>query len=496
MPQSFEVLFLPFLACLVLTGIHVYLGIHVISRKVIFVDIALAQIAAFGATVAFLLGYDPKSWTAYGWSLTFAVVAAAVFALTRTRHERVPQEAVIGITYATASAAAILLADISPHGAEHLHDLLAGSIVWVTPHQIAYMVFMYGLIGTFHFVFRKQFLEISLHPETAYARGVNVRLWDFLFYLSFGVVITSSVQIAGVLLVFCYLVAPSVFAVMFFDDLRARLLTGWGMATLVSAVGMYFSYDRPSGPTIIVAFALALLAGGLAKVLLPAARPARTLAATAAMMLVVIGAASAMQGRQTAQTAAPDDTPHADEGPGGGPPATPEHTVGTSLDDLRGALRDTHPNVRAKAVADLAATGDVRVLHDLTDALHDQDAGVREAAAVALGRSGNHTVLPSLTQHLGDTHEDAWVRLRLAQAVAGLGDPKGLPVLLDLAAGDEAALLRLEAINTLARLAGRSDAPLDAADGAPYAERLKALRTFVGDGRGLRFDARRGTFAR
>ena len=496
MPQSFEVLFLPFLACLVLTGIHVYLGIHVISRKVIFVDIALAQIAAFGATVAFLLGHDPKSWAAYGWSLTFAVVAAAVFALTRTRHERVPQEAVIGITYATASAAAILLADISPHGAEHLHDLLAGSIVWVTPHQIAYMVVMYGLIGTFHFVFRKQFLEISLHPETAYARGVNVRLWDFLFYLSFGVVITSSVQIAGVLLVFCYLVAPSVFAVMFFDDLRARLLTGWGMATLVSAAGMYFSYDRPSGPTIIVGFALALLVGGLAKVLLPAARPARTLAATAAMMLVVIGAASAMQGRQTASSAAPDDTPHADEGPGGGPPSTPEHAVGTSLDDLRGALRDTHPNVRAKAVADLAATGDVRVLHDLTDALHDQDAGVREAAAVALGRSGNHTVLPSLTQHLGDTHEDAWVRLRLAQAVAGLGDAKGLPVLLELAASDEAALLRLEAINTLARLAGRGDAPLDSADGAPYAERLKSLRAFVGDGRGLRFDDRHGAFTR
>jgi len=495
MPQAFEVLFLPFLACLVLTGIHVYLGIHVISRKVIFVDIALAQIAALGATVAFLLGYDPKSWTAYGWSLTFAVVAAAVFALTRTRHERVPQEAVIGITYATASAAAILLADISPHGAEHLHDLLAGSIVWVTPHQIAYMVVMYGLIGTFHFVFRKQFLEISLHSETAYARGVNVRMWDFFFYLSFGVVITSSVQIAGVLLVFCYLVAPSVFAVMFFEDLKPRLLTGWSMATLVSAVGLYFSYDRPSGPTIIVGFAIALLAGGLAKAILPAARPARALAATAAMLLVVAGAAWGMQGRSAPPAVAAgleEEAPH----DGTGASAAPEHPVGTSLDDLRRALRDTHPNVRGRAVADLAATGDPRVLHDLTDALHDQDAGVREAAAQALGRSGNRTVLSSLNHHLSDTHEDSWVRLRLAQAVAGLGDAGGLPVLVDLAASDEAGLLRLEAINTLARLAGRAEPPLDAVEGEAFGKRLQALRAFVADGRGLRFDNRRGVFAR
>ena len=138
-----------------------------------------------------------------------------IFALTRTRHERVPQEAVIGLTYATAAAAAILLADISPHGAEHLHDLLAGSIVWVTPEQIIKTTLLYAVIGIFHFVFRKRFLLISLHPHEAYAQGINVRFWDFLFYLSFGVVITSSVQIAGVLLVFCYLVAPSVFAVMF-----------------------------------------------------------------------------------------------------------------------------------------------------------------------------------------------------------------------------------------------------------------------------------------
>jgi zinc/manganese transport system permease protein len=199
LPEQIQVLFLPFLACLTLTGIHVYLGIHVISRKVIFVDIALAQIAALGATVAFLLGYDPRSGGAYLFSLGFAVLAALIFSLTRTERDRVPQEAIIGLTYATATAAAILLADIAPHGSEHLRDLLAGSIVWVTPEQIIKLAILYSVIGIFHFVFRKRFLQISVRPQEAYAQGVRVRLWDFFFYLSFAVVITSAVQIAGVL---------------------------------------------------------------------------------------------------------------------------------------------------------------------------------------------------------------------------------------------------------------------------------------------------------
>ncbi|HET6372780.1 MAG TPA: metal ABC transporter permease, partial [Candidatus Polarisedimenticolia bacterium] len=162
MAEQLSVLALPFVACLILTGIHAYLGIHVLSRKVIFVDIALAQIAALGATVAYLLGHDPRSEGAYYFSLTFAVLAAAVFALTRTRVERIPQEAIIGLTYAVASGSALLLADVSPHGAEHLKDLLAGSIVWVTKHQIIKTGILYGLIGAFHFVFRKTFLLISM----------------------------------------------------------------------------------------------------------------------------------------------------------------------------------------------------------------------------------------------------------------------------------------------------------------------------------------------
>ncbi len=455
MAQQLHVLFLPFLACLILTGIHVYLGIHVISRKVIFVDIALAQIAALGATVAFLLGYDPRSEGAYFLSLGFAILAAIIFALTRTKHERVPQEAVIGLTYATAAAAAILLADISPHGAEHLHDLLAGSIVWVTPAQIVKTAILYSVLGLFHFAFRRRFLLISLEPERAYAEGVNVRFWDFLFYLSFGVVITSSVQIAGVLLVFCYLVAPSVFAVMFFDDLKRRLLTGWVMGTAVSAIGLLFSYDRPSGPTIMVCFAVALALGGTLKAIVKAPSLGRALAVAGLTLLLVTGTGWALYHYRPME---PEHDVEQSSTVAIGA-EVPEHPVGRGIESFRQGLRDTHENVRVDALVKLAATADPRILPDLVSALHDQSATVREQAAAALGRLGNRAAIPALAQGLKNADEDVWVRLRIAQALAGLGAPEGISALLDLARSSDVKVTRLEALTTLGKLAGVQDPP-------------------------------------
>ncbi len=472
MSFDLQVLILPFIACLILTGIHVYLGIHVISRKVIFVDIALAQIAALGATVAFLRGYDPRSNGAYLFSLSFAILAAIVFALTRTKHERVPQEAIIGLTYATASAAAILLADISPHGAEHLHDLLAGSIVWVTPHQIVKTAILYAVIGIFHFVFRERFLLISLDPEAAYARGIRVRLWDFLFYLSFGVVITSAVQIAGVLLVFTYLVAPAVFAVLFFDSLRARLLTGWVMATIVSAVGVLFSYDRPSGPTIMVCFAIALSLGGLARAVMTATTAGRRLAIAAAGTLAIAFLVWLVP---------PFLQPHLEHGgepvaQAEAPAVAPEHPVGSDVADLRRALQDTHESVRIEAVRQLTASGDPRILPDLVRALHDQSVAVREAAAGALAATGDPAALPALEHALHREDEDEWTRLRIAVAVARLGDPAGLPVLLEIAGEGDARLARMDALKSLCDFAGLpppSDEDPESPGGAALIEKLR-----------------------
>src|SRR5438132_1866147 len=182
MPEVLELkwMLLPFLACLVLSINHVYLGIHVIARKVIFVDLALAQIAALGATYALMLGYDPygDSLKVSLFSLAFTSVGAGAFAIARMRKERVPQEAFIGIIYAAASAGAILILSKSATGGEELKHMLTGDVLLVSMKAVGEMALLYGSIGIFHVLFRKKFLAISMNPEDARASGINIHLWD------------------------------------------------------------------------------------------------------------------------------------------------------------------------------------------------------------------------------------------------------------------------------------------------------------------------------
>jgi zinc/manganese transport system permease protein len=264
----------PFAASLILTGIHAYLGVHVVERGVIFVDLSLAQIAALGATIALLLPMtagDPHHPSVYWVSLGFTFIGAAVFSMIRSRHARIPQEAIIGIAYAVASAAAILAMSKSASQGEHLKDMLVGNIIAVSWPEVGRTAALYGAIGLFHYLFRRQFLSISLDPEGAEASGLSLRLWDFLFYASFGFVVTSSVSIAGVLLVFCYLIVPSVAAMLFADRIGARLAIGWAMGTIVSALGVYLSLvlDLPTGATIVCTFGLVLILMGVARVIIP-----------------------------------------------------------------------------------------------------------------------------------------------------------------------------------------------------------------------------------
>ena len=249
-------LLMPFLASLILTGIHAYLGVHVVERGVIFVDLALAQIAALGAVVAILMGIDPHGGKTYWISLGFTFLGAAIFSVIRSRRAHVPQEAIIGIAYAVASAAAILAMSKATGETEHLKDMLVGNILAVSGPDVARTALLYGAVGVFHFIFRKKFLLISVDPKEAAAQGISIRLWDFLFYASFGFVVTSSVAIAGVLLVFCYLIVPSVGAMLFADRIGPRLAIGWTMGTLVSALGVYLSVvlDLPTGATIVCTF--------------------------------------------------------------------------------------------------------------------------------------------------------------------------------------------------------------------------------------------------
>ena len=270
--EMLQFLLLPFLASLILTGIHAYLGVHVVERGVIFVDLALAQIAALGATIAILAGMDPHGSEAYWISLAFTFLGAGFFAFARSRRAtRIPLEAFIGITYAVASAAAILAMSKATGETEHLKDMLVGNILAVSRHDVIKTAALYGAIGLFHYIFRRRFLLISMDPTRAKAENISIRLWDFLFYASFGFVVTSSVAIAGVLLVFCYLIVPSVGAMLFSDHIGKRLAIGWTMGTLVSAFGVYLSVllDLPTGATIVCTFGAILLLMFLLRQILP-----------------------------------------------------------------------------------------------------------------------------------------------------------------------------------------------------------------------------------
>jgi len=256
MGEGIQILAQPFLMCLILTGIHTYLGIHVLGREVIFVDLALAQIAALGATAAFLFGYPLDSTGAYGFSLAFTLLGACVFSLTRSDERSFSQEAVIGICYAMAAAAVIVILDRAPQGAEHLRYLLVGNILTVQWAEIGTTGAAYLGIGLFHWAFRRRFLLLTFAPGEAVRMGVHPRVWDFLFYASFGFVVTSSVRIAGVLLVFTYLIVPAFAAMLLVEGVGRRLLLGWVLGLIGSLVGLGLSYgwDLPTGAAVVCTF--------------------------------------------------------------------------------------------------------------------------------------------------------------------------------------------------------------------------------------------------
>jgi zinc/manganese transport system permease protein len=251
-----EFLAAPIVASLIIAGIHAYLGLHVVERGVIFVDLSLAQIASLGAAIGVFIGLEPHDPSIYWLSLGFTLIGALIFALIKGQEVDIPQEAIIGISYAVASAAVILVMSQSTGESEHLRDMLVGNILSVQWTEVWITAAVYVVIGAFHYFYRKRFLEISLNAAGVSARGISVRFWDFLFYASFGIVVTRSVAIAGVLLVFCYLIVPSVGAMLWAKRIGPRLAIGWIMGGVVSMLGMYFSvlFDLPTGATIVCTF--------------------------------------------------------------------------------------------------------------------------------------------------------------------------------------------------------------------------------------------------
>jgi len=423
----------PFLACLVLSINHVYLGIHVIARKVIFVDLALAQIAALGATYALTLGYDPNadSLKISFFSLAFTFVGAGAFAIARMRKEKIPQEAFIGIIYAAASAAAILILSKSATGGEELKHMLVGDVLLVSLPNVLNMALLYGCIGIFHLIFRKKFLGISLNPEQAEVSGINIRFWDILFYMSFGLVITKSVAIVGVLLVFSYLVVPAVIAQMWSDTVRGRLFFGWLVAILASMLGILWSFysDYPTGPAVVVMLGIFLVASSIIYYLRHAQVKIRAFGAVAGILLfgaVFIG--GLQQFKKTVPQAA---VAHPD-------------IVDMFLKEL--TADDTATQL--DGVRHLAEMHDPRIVPAL-DSLLVRTASdeVVEAIANAMSKQKDARAIPALRKAAVGIH-DFFLKLTIAEAQLNVGDSEGFSTLISILREDDAGYARYQA-NTL-----------------------------------------------
>jgi zinc/manganese transport system permease protein len=262
MSSFIAVMALPLLACVLLVLIHPSLGTHVLARGVIFVDLALAQIAAMGQSVAFLLGAEPHDPSVYLWSFGFTLLGAALFSFLWDRNHSVLQEAFIGIAFSLSTAASLLLLANAPHGAEHVQHTLNGEALgWVTLKDIIIMGFFYGIVGVFLFINRKKLTLCSTNPQEAERQGISVKLWDFLFYAAFGLVVTSSVKISGVLAVFSFLIVPLVCASLLGRKGSTRLYWAWGIGLVVSILSSLLSYNRdwPMGATIVCVFGLAVI---------------------------------------------------------------------------------------------------------------------------------------------------------------------------------------------------------------------------------------------
>ncbi len=470
----------PFLACLVLSINHVYLGIHVIARKVIFVDLALAQIAALGATYALTLGYDPNTnpLEVLLFSLAFTFVGAGAFAIARMRKERVPQEAFIGIIYAVASAAAVLILSKSATGGEELKHMLVGDVLLVSFPTVVNMAILYGSIGIFHAIFRRKFLAISLDPEAAESSGINIRLWDILFYMSFGVVIVKSVAIVGVLLVFSYLVVPAVIAQMFSDTVSGRLLLGWLAAILASMVGIVWSFysDYPTGPAVVVMLGLFLVFSGIVYYVLHAPAQGRAVVNVTAMVLFSVLFFSGLSYFRKGDSSA------------AAPKAAP-------IDLLLNEIKTGEEAHQLDALTHLAELQDARIVPALTDLLsRTRSEQLVEATVEALRKQKDPRAVPAL-QRAAQGNYDDFLKLSIAKAQLAIGDREGFATLIKILKNEESVFARRQANESLEFQAGHRfgyDAEKSVAQNASALQRIDDW--WKREGSKLKWDTKAGKF--
>ena len=430
----------PLLACLLLSATLVYMGIHVLARQVIFVDLALAQIAALGATYATVLGYDAMhgedSLAVALFSLAFTFVGAGLFAVARMKRDRVPQEAFIGIVYASASAAAILILARSPTGGEQLRHMLVGDILLVSMPTIATDAVLFAMVGVIHVIFRRRFLAISMNAAAVQQSGVNIRAWDLLSYMTFGVLVTRSVAVAGVLLVFSYLIVPAVIAQMWREGVANRLILGWSVAVAASVTGILVSFwaDYPTGPTVVMSLASFLVVSGVLYYVIHAPVRARAMVniATMALLAVVFFEVLSRFEKQPEQAAAPMSV------------------TDTLLEELNheGAAQLEAVGYLGEIVDDDRVVPALMALLDRADSEQ-----IVEGVAAALGTLGDARAVPAL-QAAASRGYDAFLRLSLASALVKLTHSSGYEVALDVLSDPDAGFARFQALELISVAAG------------------------------------------
>ncbi|MFC1645834.1 metal ABC transporter permease [Candidatus Omnitrophota bacterium] len=256
----------PFLVCLTMVVILGYMGIHVLQREVIFIDIALAQIAAVGAIVAHVaFRAHGDSLLGYSVAFGFTLIASVFYSFVRRRINQIPLEAVIGVSYAIAAAAALFLVGVAPGGHIHVQHMLAGSILWTTWKDILLCVFVFSAVGLCFYFFRQPFKEISSNYENAIKKGIKVVWWDFLFYALFGIVITLAVRIGGVVVIFAFLIIPATISALFSSNWGRRLIISWAIGIGATVVGLLFAdrFDFSIGSAISLFLGVALVLAGL-----------------------------------------------------------------------------------------------------------------------------------------------------------------------------------------------------------------------------------------
>jgi len=252
----------PLTASVIILGLLGYLGIHVLKREIIFIDIALAQIAAVGATFAHVFfGRGEDSLAAYLTAFGFTVLASLFFSLVDRRIKNISHEAVIGVTYAIAASASLFILAMAAGGDVHVEHMLTGSILWAQWPDILSISILFGLVGLFHIIFRKRFIALSDKYGKESIRSNHDVWWDFLFYISMGLVITFSVKIAGVLVIFAFLIIPATFSAMFSGSWRSRITIAWAVGIFSIIAGLTLSYflDFSCGPSVVSVLGLTLI---------------------------------------------------------------------------------------------------------------------------------------------------------------------------------------------------------------------------------------------